>query len=145
MSHDFFSQKAVNCAAWLEKTVEKYDARSDVVDLVSSFVNTIKTDKRVRDKIVDPAVRIILLSQAPPLIGPIQQFREFYSCSEEERLVFVDQGISALEQMHQNFGSFLQKVKDNRESAANDFKTLGAYAEIFFGAIIDNMKETKQQ
>jgi hypothetical protein len=138
-SHDFLTQKAINCASFIERVIEKYETSEEISGIVKTTTKRVKEDSKLRDQLTDPTFRAVLLSQMPILYGPINVLRGFYHCSDEERLTKVEVGIKNLEEFHANIGSVIEKLKANPEEISVDLRTLGAYAEIFFGSLVDSL------
>lgn len=141
-NQEFFTQKAINCAEFIDKLFRKY---GDGGLNLSEYAQRIKEDKDLREKLINPSVRAMLLMQIPQLTGPIQVFRDLYSCDDDQRLEKVLQAIEMLEDHKTKTDMLIARLKEDPVDVAVDLRRLGAYFEIFFGPLVDGMGLQKKK
>lgn len=141
-NQEFFTQKAINCAEFIDKLSRKYGTGGFNV---SDYVHRFKEDKDLREKFLNPSIRAMLLMQIPQLTGPIQVFRDLYSCDDDQRLEKVLLAIETLEDHKSKTDMLIARLKEDPVDVACDLRRLGAYFEIFFGPLVDGMGLQKKK
>jgi hypothetical protein len=141
---EFYETKLTNAANWLARTVERHtNNNQEVMSLVGGLAAKLKEDGGLRDNILNPQFRAVLLEQSLPARNALSCAREWFHITDEERRQMVDEKITRLEKIHKNFGDWIEVLKCDREMTSADFRTIGAYVEIFFGTILDDINKRK--
>lgn len=135
----FLEEKLDGCIKFLERTLDFYNDSPAVQDFILEKTKKLKHDTNARETFLSPGFRSLAVKASPQILFMIHLFRSWYRISAEERLEVAQEKVAELEDWYQQFGAFIDKLKQNPEKSAETMYFLGGYAEIFFGTIVDEM------
>ena len=141
----WFDQKLVNLLVWLNGAVGRYPvlAEEDKTSTQNKITDLLG-DKDSRAIYCSPMTRYGIATSHPLVADGLRNIQKFYKVPADERKNEVAAAIEKGEKMLDTLSKALQYAKENQAELEQDLRTLGAYAEIFFGPFTKVKEVTAQ-